>query len=236
MRHVQVASEGGALVARSGGPGRPVRTGVASRARSVLAAGVLGAVAVLGTALPAAAASVSYPQYGLSFSLPKGWTSIPLKAKDIGALLTQAAKADPALKGALSQQVSAASKKGLKVFAVGPLTGGFFPNFSIAMVYDPSLPTGSSFTSLMKMEVELELTKAGASAVTASAGVTPLGRAVEVGYVLHLQASAGRQPGVDGYQLYVEHGPRLYILTFTASSAAMDHATAAVVERTWKWA
>jgi hypothetical protein len=184
--------------------------------------------------VPADAATVDATQYGFSFSLPLKWTQIPLNSNDIGAIIGQAAKGDPSLENVLDQQAVQASKKGLKVFAVGPVTGGFFPNLNVGVTSAAGAPTGSAFVSLMATEVKITLNEAGATHVTAATAHLPLGEAVQVGYELKLTTS-GHSALVHGLQFYIEHGSHLYVITFSATAPAAYRPVAHLVVTSWRW-
>ncbi len=186
------------------------------------------------SSVPAGAATVTSAQYGFSFALPTGWTRIPLGSNDIGAMIGAATKSDPSLANVLDQQAVAASKKGLKVFAVGPVSGGFFPNLNVGVTTSSGAPTGSAFVTLMSAEVKITLTEAGASQVKAAADHFPLGDTVAVSYRLQLKLASQALP-VYGLQLYTEHGTHLYVVTFSASSIARYQSVAHLVEGTWRW-
>jgi len=195
-------------------------------------AAALGVGAAL--AVPAVAATVTAAQYGFSFSLPPRWTQIPLDSKDIGAFISAAAKGDPSMENVLDQQAVQAGKKGLKIFAVGPVSGDFFPNMNIAVASAAGTPTGSAFIDLMTAEVKLTLTEAGAMQLKVVPTHIPLGPAVQATYKLQFNLWSRVFP-VYGLQFYLEHGPRLYVITFSALSPAEDRATAQIVDGTWRW-
>jgi hypothetical protein len=197
---------------------------------------VFGAALGMSTALtvPAGAATVKEAQYGFSFSLPPKWTQIPLDSSDIGAIIGQATKSDPSLKNVLDQQALQASKKGLKVFAVGPVSNGFFPNLNIGVTSTTTAPTGSAFISLMSAEVKITLAEAGATQVTVGSPHLPMGQVVQVSYEVQLKMG-GRAVSVHGLQFYAEHGAHLYVITISGTTLAEDKSTAHVVETTWHW-
>ncbi len=183
---------------------------------------------------PAVAQTVMASQYGFSFSLPPKWTEIPLSSKDVGTLISAATQADPALENALSQQVTDAAKEGLKVFAVGPVSGDFIPNMNIMTKADPGVPTGSAFVNDMSLGVKITLGAYGATQVEVAAVDLRLGQAVQASYVLKLKF-AGRSISDRGIQLYFQHFGRLYVVTFSSLSLTQDQATAQVVEGSWQW-
>jgi hypothetical protein len=199
---------------------------------------VLSLVAAVGVPMAlcaaAGASTVSEAQYGFTFSLPSNWTQIPLDSKDIGAIIGAAAKGDPALENVLDQQAVAATKKGLKVFAVGPISGGFFPNLNVGVTSATGMPTGSAFVNLMMAEVKITLTEAGATHVSTAPAHLPLGPAVQAGYQLKLAVTT-HPVLVHGLQFYVEHGARLYVLTFSGTTPAEYQPVAHDVVTSWHW-
>lgn len=186
-------------------------------------------------ALPAGAATVKETQYGFSFSLPPKWTQIPLNSTDIGAIIGQATKSDPSLENVLDQQAVQASKKGLKVFAVGPVSNGFFPNLNIGVTSTTGVPTGSTFISLMSAEVKIDLAEAGATQVKVASPHLALGRVVQVSYLVQLKEGS-RAVSVHGLQFYAEHGADLYVITISGTTPAEDQNAAHVMETSWRWA
>ncbi len=197
---------------------------------------MLGVALGISTALaaPAGAVTVKSTQYGFSFSLPAKWTEIPLDSSDIGAIISQATKSDPSLENVLDQQAVQASKKGLKVFAVGPVSNGFFPNLNIGVTSTTGVPTGSAFISLMSAEVKVTLGEAGATQLKVTSPHLPLGQVVQVSYQVKLKEGS-RAVAVHGLQFYAEHGTHLYVVTFSGTSLAGDQNTAHSVETTWHW-
>ena len=159
---------------------------------------------------------------------------IPLDSKDIGAIIGAAAKGDPALENVLDQQAVAATKKGLKVFAVGPISGGFFPNLNIGVTSATGASTGSAFVNLMTAEVKITLSEAGATHVNAAPAHLPFGQAVQAGYQLKLAVTT-HPVLVHGLQFYFEHGSRLYVLTFSAATPAEYQPVAHDVVTSWRW-
>jgi hypothetical protein len=192
----------------------------------------LGLPAVMSA--PAVAATVSVAQFGFSFSLPPKWTQIPMDSSDISALISAATKGDPSLENVLDQQVLQASKKGLKVFAVGPISGGFFPSLNVAVASAASMPAGPNEYSLMASEVKIILTEAGATQMKVATAHSPLGEVVQASYKLQVKSASHTIP-VYEMQSYVVHGPRLYVVTFAATTAAGTATEAHVVEGSWHW-
>jgi hypothetical protein len=183
---------------------------------------------------PAVAQTVTASRYGFSFSLPAKWTDIPLSSKDLGALLGAVTQANPALKGALSQEAVDAAKEGIKAFAVGPVSGDFVPNLNVLVKVAAGLPTGSTFVNLISAEAQISLGSFGATQVHVGATNLPLGQAVRASYLLKLKFAG--HPILDrGLQLYFEHFGRLYVVTFSSLSLTEDQSAAHVVEHNWHW-
>jgi hypothetical protein len=206
----------------------------------------LGFLVALGTtsvvwAGPTSASTKSVPianpvnetQYGFSFSLPSNWKAIPLTGTDAGALLNAAKSADPGLANVLDSQLIQAVKQGLKVYAVGPVAGTFIPNLNIGIESSSGAPTGQAFLSAMDAEVKILLTEAGVQNLKTSDARLPMGNALLVTYKLPLKTT--RTVIGVGVQLYIEHGPRVYVITFSSPSMALDQAVSHVVENSWSW-
>jgi hypothetical protein len=178
-----------------------------------------------------AANTVNESQYGFSFSLPSKWKAIPLTGTDAGALLNAAKSADPSLANVVDSQLIQAAKQGLKVYAVGPVSGTSFPNLNIGVEPSSGSPTGQAFLSAMDAEVKIDLSEAGVQDLKTSDTRLPLGNALQVSYRLPLNASL-----IDvGEQLYFEHGSQLYVVTFSSLSLSLDQGVSHVVENSWRW-
>jgi hypothetical protein len=180
-----------------------------------------------------AANTVNESQYGFSFSLPSNWKAIPLTGTDAGALLNAAKSADPALANVLDTQLIQAVKQGLKVYAVGPVSGTSFPNLNIGIESSSGSPTGQAFLPAMDADVKIALTEVGVLDLKTSDTRLPLGDALMVTYRLHLNAPSSLNE--VGVQLYFEHGPQIYVITFTSPSMSLDQAVSHVVENSWRW-
>jgi len=177
--------------------------------------------------------TVNEPQYGFSFSLPANWKEIPLTDTDTGALLSAAKSADPGLANVLDSQLIQAVKQGLKVYAVGPVSGNFIPNLNIGIESSFGAPTGQEFLSEMDAEVKILLAEAGVQDVKTSDTRLPMGNALRVTYKLPLKTTS---TVIDvGVQLYLEHGPHIYVITFSSRTMALDRSVAQVVENSWSW-
>jgi len=200
----------------------------------------LGATAVASVAPTAASTKavaktnpVNESQYGFSFSLPSNWRAVPLNSADAAALLNAAKNIDPALANVLDSQLVQAEKQGLKVYAVGPVTGTFFPNLNIGIESSAGSPTGQAFLSALDAVVKIDLTEAGVQNIRTSDVQLPMGRALKVTYRLPLKTTHSL---IDvGEQLYLEHGAHIYVLTFSSLSLAQDQAVSLVVDNTWRW-
>jgi hypothetical protein len=180
-----------------------------------------------------AANTVNESKYGFSFSLPSNWKAIPLTGTDAGALLNAAKSADPALANVLDSQLIQAVKQGLKVYAVGPVSGTSFPNLNIGIESSSGSPAGQAFLSAMDAEVKIALTEVGVQDLNTSDTRLPLGNALLVTYRLPLKVSSNLTE--VGVQLYFEHGPEVYVVTFSSSSMSLDQAVSHVVENSWRW-
>jgi len=200
---------------------------------SVFLAAALVSGASFSSALPAGAATVTDAQYGFSFALPAGWMRVPLNSKAVGAMLDAAAKNDPSLKNIMNQQVNSAIEKGVKVFAMGPISQSFIPNLNVSLEPVPA-GMGQYFMSLMPAGLKIVLKSVGAKDITVSSVKVPFGQALRATYQMPLKTAFGGLT-VHGLQYYVLHGTNAYITTFTASTAGQDSAAASVVEHSWHW-
>lgn len=184
--------------------------------------------------LPSASAgsSVTEKQYGFSFSLPSRWDEIPLDSRDIGAILKSATNSDPSLANVLDAQVEQAAKQGIKVFAVGPIDEGSFPNLNVAVESSSTSPTGSAFLSAAAAEVKIVLTESGASHLSVNPVRLAVGKVLEAMYQLQFK---GSKLALEGLQLYIEHRAFVYVVTFSSLSAKEDRSVAVEVTNSWRW-
>jgi hypothetical protein len=220
MSEAQTRKVGGAM--RLGNVGR-------------LSAGLMAAAAIVAGSgqLPAAAATVKEPQYGFTFSLPAGWMQVPLNAGLVGQFLRDARKKVPAFAKTLDNEVAQATKAHLKFLAIGPVSGGFFPNINIGIEPSPSTASSPALLSLMKVEVKQLLAGLGVKQIQVSTPVLSFGAPVEATYAVRIH-SGGLQL-VHGLQLYLVHGGRLYVITFTAPTERADLESLHTVNTSWHW-
>ena len=169
---------------------------------------------------------------GFAFALPSTWLQIPLTGKDVAGLLDVATKADPSLATALSLQVQQDLKKGVKIFALGPIVGKFASNLNVIVESSAGLPSGAGSFDMLGVEVKIEL---------ASLGITHIATS-QVKVAGSAQLAATYSPpvtmtkvGAYGEQLYIHHGPRLVIATVTSASQAQCRSTARAIASTWTW-
>jgi hypothetical protein len=200
------------------------------RAAAVAFGGLSVLFATSGSAYGASGPSVKEPKYGFSLKLPARWTTIPLNGSDISSLLKSATHDDPALSNALNSQVEAATKQGIKVFAVGPLIGSFVPNVSIAAESSSGAPSGSAFPPAAAVQAKISLGQAGATQIKTSVIHNHMGAVAQVLY--HLPLKTGT---VYGLQLYVEHGSHIAIVTVTTPSSPAGLSVSRTVAANWKW-
>ncbi len=194
----------------------------------------LAAGLVLGAPSAAAAATaVVDPQLGFSVSLPTNWHRVPLTGTDLTALLQAVSKQYPGLASVLNAQVTQAAKHGLKLFAVGPASHSFIPNFNVGVQPVPTTTPGPTFYAQAAAQLKVVLASSGATQLHVVPVVMPFGRAVEASYTFDLKSPTPHV--VDGTQLYTVHAGRLYVITCSAGSRPQDRAIAALVERTWHW-
>jgi hypothetical protein len=173
---------------------------------------------------------VKESKYGFTLTLPAKWTTVPLNGSDISSLLKSATHDDPALANSLNSQVAAATKEGIKVFAVGPLTAGFVPNVNIAVQSSSGAPSGSDFPAAAAVQAKISLGEAGAKQIKTSVLHDRMGAVAQVLYRLPLKTGT-----VDGLQLYVEHGPHIAIVTVTTPSEALGRSISRTLTASWHW-
>jgi hypothetical protein len=199
------------------------------------AASVALVVVTLAALSPVAAASsgtaVREPQYGFSFSLPSAWKLVPLDGSDITALLNAATHNDPSLASALDSQITSEASKGMKVFAIGPVSGSVAPNVNV-IVSAPGgdIPTGNEFAREAVAEAKIEMSQLGAGHPKAFVVKNRLGDVAEATYTLSLRGTHEA-----GEQLFAHHGANLDIVTVTTSTSASTKAIANHVVNSWHW-
>lgn len=193
-----------------------------------LSIGILGSLDIaVSTAAPAAAAgrqSVADHQNGFAFELPPGWHKVSLNKKNLGAALDAAKKLSPALRSALTTEVQSATTSGITLFAFSSAAiNGFLPNVNVG-VY----PTPATLSQLQATATE-QLTEIGGKNVTAQVTQFRHITAVEATYVLPLKD----QSSVYGTQVYVSHGGKTYVITFTSASVRIEAMAASASMATW---
>lgn len=198
------------------------------------AAGALTVVTLAATEAVAAASPgvvVREPQYGFTFSLPGGWKQVPLNGSDISALIKSATHNDPSLASALDSQITSEASKGMKVFAIGPVSGSVASNVNV-IVTTPGgfIPSGAEFAREAVAEAKIEMSQIGATHVKGSAVKNELGNVAAVTYALTLQGT-----NEIGEQFFAHHGQSLYIVTVTTSSSSTTKAIANHVVSSWRW-
>jgi hypothetical protein len=215
---------------------RRCRMRVHRRNRGVLQLGSSAALMAMlilmgGVSAGASGVVIKEPQYGFSFSLPAGWKQVPLNGGDVTALLKAATHDDPSLSNALSSEVASAASKGIKIFAVGPVSGSVASNVNVIVSSAAGAPTGRAFAQAAEAQAKIELTQVGATNLKTSIVNNALGTAGQVTYQLHLK-NAGPE---FGEQVYVQHKSSVEIVTVTTASKASSQATAQVIGNSWRW-
>jgi len=180
----------------------------------------------------ASGATVRDAKDGISFSLPTAWLQIPLTGKDVSGLLAAATRADPALKSALSSQVQQYVKKGVRIFAVGPIVRAIASNINVIVASSAGLPTGPTYFDQMGVQVKIGLATIGASNIVTTPIAVATSRQLEATYSLTSAAVKGTAYGV---QLYIRHRSNLAVVTVTSASEATSRRIAHDVESTWAW-
>ena len=190
----------------------------------LLVVGESGAGAAVGTA-------VNEPTYGFSFLLPPSWKTVPLNGGDVTALLNAAAHNDPTLANALSGEVNGAASKGIKVFAVGPVSGSTAANMNIVITSSAGAPTGSEFAPAAVAEAKIGLTELGTNHTRISVVHNRLGTVAQATYELTLKGS----PPQFGDQIYAMHKSYIEIISVTTSNPSKSQAAARVIVNSWRW-
>jgi hypothetical protein len=204
------------------------------RATQIGTSAALAAVLCLLGGTGAGAASgvaISEHQYGFSFTLPANWKQVPLNGSDVTALLNAATHDDPALASSLDSEVTSAASKGMKVFAIGPVSGSSVPNVNVIVSSSAGAPTGREFAQEAAAEAKIELTQVNASHVKTSVVTNRLGTTAKATYQL---AFKGAIPQF-GEQFYVQHKAYIDIVTVTTSSTAATQSNAQRVLNSWHW-
>lgn len=211
------------------GRNRPKRWPMLVTAGALLMAGLL----VLGENSAGAATRtvVSEPNYGFSFTLPVSWKQVPLNGSDVTALLNAAVHNDPTLANALSGEVSSAASKGMKVFAVGPVSGSTVANLNIIVTSSDGAPTGNAFAPAAVAEAKIGLAELKATDPKTSVVHNRLGTVAQATYELTLKGT----PGQFGVQFYVLHKSHIEIISVTTSSRSQSQADARAVVDGWRW-
>jgi hypothetical protein len=222
----------------SGRDRRSLRSSLRWAVRASVRRGLpLGVAGVLVAAFPSAAATtgprVAETVYGFSFSLPVTWHQVPLNGGDINSILNQATKQVPSLKSVLDTQVQQAVAKGIKVYAIGPISAATFPSLNIAIESSSGIPTGRAFLSVADTEAKLGLSETGAKDLKTFDVRLPLGSALEDSYVLPLSSSS--TSSISGIQLYIEHQTHVYVVTVSAPTLSAARPVIGLVERSWHW-
>ncbi len=129
---------------------------------------------------------------------------------------------DPTLRGQFSSQSEQATIRRLQLFAIGTPQGGTLPNLNVLVQSPQGLPSGAAFLSQAEPLMKNDLQSQGFKQVTTSIVHLPMGSAVEAQYSLPSSP-------LEGTQLYISHGSRLYIVSISPPSVAAE------IENTWHW-
>jgi hypothetical protein len=149
---------------------------------------------------------------GLAFTLPSHWQQIPLSGNDITGFLDIITKSDPSMKSALTTEVKQAATKGVRIFALGPIVQHFSPNINVIVERQSTGPSTPGFFDELGVQVKLTLTSAGLKHVTTSTAHWAKSKVVQATYSLQVASSSAP---VEGLQLYVWHGGKIFIVTFS---------------------
>jgi hypothetical protein len=197
--------------------------------RLALTVALSSLVALAGACVAGAASGpeVSVPAYHFTTTLPAGWQEVPLTGATLSKLVKAAIKADPGL----SADIQNATKDGVKLFAIGPSSGGAVPNINI-LVEPADGATQQAFLSQAPSEVRSTLGQAGAKVLSVRQVTLPQGKAVEANLVLPL--NGGTQQAIET-QWYLLHGSDVYIATFTGPTPAANAADLQELDAHWHW-
>lgn len=174
---------------------------------------------------------IKEPQYGFSFTLPSNWKQVPLNGSDVTALLNAETHDNPTLANALDSEITLATSKGIKVFAVGPVVGSTVPNLNVIVTSSAGDPTGSAFAQAAVAEAKIEMTQVGASHLKASIVKDRLGTSAQATYELSLKSTGPE----FGEQLYVQHKSYVEIVTVSTSSRISTQSNARLIVDSWRW-
>jgi hypothetical protein len=130
-------------------------------------------------------------------------------------------------------EVGPNAERGTKVYAIGPVSGQNAPNINVIVTSGAGAPTGDAFASAVVGQAKQELSSVGATHVTASVVHSQLGATAQSTYTLPSSISKGSP--LAGYQIYALHGSRVYVVTITTTSAALDRSVANKVKGSWTW-
>ena len=171
---------------------------------------------------PTGSTRVVMAKYGFSLSLPTGWQQVQLTKAGVSKMVQRINKLDPTLAGQISTQSEQAAMRRMQLYAIGPLQGSTLSNINVIVDSSHGLPSGAAFLSQGKPAMASELQAQGFKHVTTSIVHLPLGSAIQAQISLPSSATTATE-------LFISHGSRLYIVTFTPSSVATQ------IENTWHW-
>lgn len=175
-------------------------------------------------------AMIREPQYGFSFNLPANWKQVPLDGSDVTALLNTATHDDPTLANALDSEVTSATSKGIKVFAIGPVVGSTVPNVNVVVTSATGAPTGRAFAQAAIAEAKIEFTQLGATHLKTSVVKNRLGTSAQAAYELNIKSAVE-----FGEQFYVQHGANVEVITVTTSNPKSSRSNAQLIVDSWRW-
>jgi hypothetical protein len=184
----------------------------------------------MGNASAHSGVEVKEPQYGFSFALPASWKQVPLNGTDVTSLLNAATHDDPSLTNGLSSEVESAASKGVKVFAIGPVSGLSVPNVNVIVGTNTGGLTGRSFAQSQAAEAKIEFTEIGATHIKESIVRYRAGTAAQLTYELGVEGSE-----VIGTQVYLEHNSHIEIVTVSTPTAADSQSNMRLIMDSWRW-
>jgi hypothetical protein len=175
---------------------------------------------------------VKEPHYGFSFRLPISWKQVPLDGGDVKSLLNAATHDDPALANSLDSEIVSQASKGMKVFAIGPVSGAGAPTVNVIVLSAAGSPSGRPFAQAAVAEAKIEYVQLSATSYQASVVTNQLGTTAMGSYDLSTSGTGGHQFGI---QYFVRHKSHIDVITVTTASKASTQSAAKTIVKSWRW-
>lgn len=206
--------------------------GSASRVAGALSALGAAGLLLLSIVLPrtAGASVVTDVSDGFSVALPTHWREIPLPPTGLGAVLSVVKTAVPAL-GGLTDELQRAADAKVRLVAVGPFTRQLVPSFGVGVEQQGAIPRAGELFTAMASALNRSLRHVGAQHLHLFTVHLRIGPALEAKYAVTLGARAV----AAGTAYFVPHGPRVFVLSFTAATAKENASVVRYVANRWHW-